>query len=52
MRLLTILAEAAWKRLNEIGYLVCDDEALCTKESLSAYRWMMWQIEVLVGLGA
>jgi hypothetical protein len=31
MRLWTILMEVAWKRLNESGYLICDDEALVTK---------------------
>jgi hypothetical protein len=50
MRLWSILTEAAWKRLNERGCLVCDDEdLLCTREFLPAYRWMMRQMSVRIG---
>jgi hypothetical protein len=49
MRLWTILTESAWKSLNERGYLICDDEALGTEGFLSAYRWMMQQMEIRLG---
>ncbi len=47
MRLWTILMEVAWKRLNESVYLICDDEALVTKELLSAYRCILRQMSTL-----
>ena len=49
MRLWTILTEAAWKSLNERGYLICDDEALCDEYFLFAYRWIMQQMQERLG---
>jgi len=49
MRLWTILTEAAWKSLNDRGYLICDDEALGEKHFLTAYRWMMQQMQERLG---
>ncbi len=47
MRLWTILTQASRKRLNECGHLICDDEALVTKELMSAYRCMVRQMSAL-----
>jgi len=49
MRLWTILTEAAWESLNERGFLICDDEALGEEHFLTAYRWMMQQMQERLG---
>lgn len=49
MKLWTILREAAWISLNDRGYLICDDEEPGTEDFLSAYRWMMQQMQERLG---
>lgn len=49
IRLWMMLPEAAWRSLNYRGYLICDDEALGAQDFLTAYRWMMQQMQSRIG---